>query len=185
MYEEKAVLKAEKARTGRTAGSISELPEVTAYLTWYFWQLDLGKICIRTGDLEEARHCLKTVEACMKKDTRAARYFTETFTRTELDKYRLELLTASKQFDEAEALAAEMLAYAGGTRDSTHSYTLGIRLRLGDLLAAEGKNREALAEYEEILMILREEHPFWAEQIQRVEARIARESCSSFSNSLL
>ncbi|MBQ9061833.1 MAG: ATP-binding protein [Eubacterium sp.] len=171
-YEEQAVLAAEKKRCRRTAEKIADLPEMEAYLTYYFWLLDLGKIYIRTGEVDAAEKCLETVVEYLKKDKRAERYFTETFTRTELDKYRLELLVKEQRFPEAEILVQEMLDYAIAQRGETHSYTLGILLRRADLRTAEGERQKADSEYRMLLRMLHTEHPYWTEQIRRVERRI-------------
>ncbi|MBR0399110.1 MAG: ATP-binding protein [Eubacterium sp.] len=171
-YEEQAVLAAEKKRCSRTAEKIADLPEMEAYLTYYFWLLDLGKIHMRTGEPASAEKCLETVLEYLKKDKRAARYFTETFTRTELDKYRLELLVKEKRFPEAEMLVQNMIDYAVAQRGETHSYTMGILLRRADLRAAEGEKQKAASEYRTLLRMLHTAHPYWTEQVRRVERRI-------------
>ena len=160
------------AQRGLHVETLEELPALPAGLGLAFCLLDGGKICLRTGRLEEAEAYGKQAEAVLARDERAPWLLTESFAVTERDKYTLELLTRSGRTREALALAERMLAYAARTRGPYHSYTLGIRYRQAGLLAAADRPEEAGREYLRLLHDLEYAHPDWTGQIRRVKERL-------------
>lgn len=168
-HYEAYILEQAEADSGHKADSIAQLPDFKAGLGFYFCLMDIGKIHMRAGRMEEAASWRERLWTYLEKDTAARTLLTESFARTEIDKFNLEFLTRSGDISGALKLADQMLAYALENRGEYHSYTMGIRYRRANLLAMSREMKAAQEAYEALLRDLRRYHPEWSEQIGRVE----------------
>ena len=141
-----------------------------------YFLLDKGKIFLRTGRIPEAEAAFDTARKFLPPGSESYRLATETFARTEFDRYELELLTVRGDLKKAEQKAREMLSYALQSRKEDHVYVLETREKLADTLLKSHKTAEAQKEYKSLLIFLKTERPFWKTEIEKVENKLM--SCS-------
>ena len=157
----------------QTDASAVSLPFRT-YLTVSYYYLDRGKIFLRTSRIPEAEDMYRMAREALKKDPAALNLADHSFGSTEYQKYRLNLLIAKGDQENAEAQARAMLDYALTWRTETHSYTLDVREWLGDVLSASGKKEEGRKEYALVLAGLITHHPMMKNRIGRIRDKLQR-----------